>query len=351
MRSFLAAAILATAMLVNAAEPPRRPNIVIIVADDLGWNAVGYHGGFARTPNIDRIAHEGVELDRFYVCPMCSPTRAGLLTGRYAIHMGMGRAVVRPWAHYGLPTDARTLPTALADAGYKDRVAFGKWHLGHLDPKWHPLAKGFTHFIGCYNGALDYFTRERDGQIDWHNDYQDINPKGYTTDLIAADAVKFISSHKKATDPYFCYVAFTAVHDPPEAPDDYIKRYPNFPGRKGIVAAQDECMDDGIGRILKAIEDSGAKDNTLVWFLSDNGGIDVIPENNAPLRGHKLTAYEGGIRAPAAVWWPGVIEGGRKCATPVVHVDLMPTLMSGQFFAANPMRPRAMCTASKVNKA
>src|SRR5687767_12581440 len=207
-----------------AAPPTRPPNVIVIVADDLGWNMVGYHGGFARTPNIDRIARSGVELDRFYVSPMCSPTRAGLLTGRYPMRFGMARSVVRPWAKYGLPPDERTLPEALGDAGFAHRGAFGKWHLGHLAPQWHPLSQGFTEFKGCYNGAVGYFDRNRDGQTDWHSNGDDVEEKGYTTDLIADAASAFVRG-RAAAGPFFCYVAFTAPHEPFAAPEQYVAQY------------------------------------------------------------------------------------------------------------------------------
>jgi arylsulfatase B len=317
-----------------AAPPTRPPNVIVIVADDMGWNMVGYHGGFARTPNIDRIARSGVELDRFYVSPMCSPTRAGLLTGRYPMRFGMARTVVRPWAAHGLPPQERTLPEALADAGYRGRGAFGKWHLGHLAPQWHPLAQGFTHFKGCYNGAADYFTRQRDGQTDWHADWDDVQEPGYTTDLIADGAASFVTRHAREA-PFFCYVAFTAPHDPLQVPEKYLAPYAdldknpndNKPSPRQTVAAMTTCMDDGIGRILKAVEDAGIARDTLIWFLSDNGGVRGIPGTNEPLRAGKLTVYEGGVRVPAAAWWPGVIEGGRKIATPVMNIDIMPTLL------------------------
>jgi arylsulfatase B len=315
-------------------QPGRRPNVILIVADDLGWNAVGYHGGFVKTPNIDRIARSGVELDRFYVSPMCSPTRAGLLTGRYPMRYGMGRSVVRPWAKHGLPPEERTLPEALGQAGYAHRGAFGKWHLGHLAPQWHPLSQGFTEFRGCYNGAADYYTRNRDGQTDWHANWDDVEEKGYTTDLIADAAAGFVS--KRAKDgPFFCYVAFTAPHEPFAAPQEYVARYANLdddpkdgkPSEKQLLAAMTAAMDDGIGRILKSVEDAGIARDTLVVFMSDNGGIGAIPQNNAPLRAAKLTVYEGGVRVPAAAWWPGTIEGGRKIETPLINVDLMPTIL------------------------
>lgn len=177
------------------------------------------------------------------------------------------------------------------------------------------------------NGAADYFTRVRDGQPDWHVDYEDRNPEGYTTDIIADAAAAFIRGHGKGKSPFFCYVAFTAVHEPAQATQKYIQQYDDLKCEKRILAAQDTCMDNGIGRILDAIDQAGIAKNTLIWFFSDNGGIRKIPGNNAPLRGGKLTCYEGGIRTPAAVYWPGVIEGGRKLEAQVVNVDLLPTLV------------------------
>ena len=317
-----------------AVAPGRRPNVVLIVADDLGWNGVGYHGGFVRTPNIDRIARSGVELDRFYVSPMCSPTREGLMTGRYPMHFGMGRSVVRPWAKFGVPPEERTLAERLGDAGYANRGAFGKWHMGHLAPQWHPLSQGFTEFRGCYNGAANYFTRDRDGEIDWHHNWDDIDEKGYTTNLIADHAAAYVREHAK-DGPFFAYVAFTAPHEPFMAPPEYIAKYANLdddpndgkPSNKQLFAAMTDCMDDGIGRVLKAVDEAGVSRDTLVIFLSDNGGIGGIPQNNAPLRGAKLSVWEGGVRTPAAVWWPGVIEGGRKLETPVMNIDLLPTIL------------------------
>jgi arylsulfatase A-like enzyme len=326
--------LLATASAGAQQAGGRKPNVVLIVADDLGWNGVGYHGGFVRTPNIDRIARSGVELDRFYVSPMCSPTRAGLMTGRYPMHFGMGRSVVRPWAKYGLPPAERTIAEALGEAGYANRGAFGKWHLGHLAPQWHPLAQGFTEFRGCYNGAANYLTRDRDGENDWHHNWDDVEEKGYTTNLIADHAAAYVTAHAQE-GPFFAYVAFTAPHEPFAAPPEYVAKYANLdddpkddkPSDKQLLAAMIDCMDDGIGRVLKAVEEAGAAKDTLVIFMSDNGGIGRIAENNKPLRGAKLSVWEGGVRAPAAAWWPGVIEGGRKLETPVMNIDLMPTIV------------------------
>ena len=340
LAAFCAALLLAVVTTAPAPgqPPPQRPahppNVILIVADDLGWNAVGYHGGFVKTPNIDRIARSGVELDRFYVSPMCSPTRASLMTGRYPLRFGMGRSVVRPWAKFGLPPEERTLPEALAGAGYARRAAFGKWHLGHLAPEWHPLAQGFTEFKGCYNGAADYFTRVRDGEVDWHRGREPLDENGYTTDLIADAAASFVARQPKDA-PFFCYVAFTAPHDPLQAPDKYLAPYAHLdrnakdgkPSPKQLAAAMTACMDDGIGRIMTAVENAGVSRNTFVWLISDNGGVRRIPDTNAPLRAGKLTVYEGGVRVPSAVWWPGVLEGGRKITTPLAAVDVLPTVL------------------------
>jgi arylsulfatase A-like enzyme len=314
----------------------RKPNIIVIVSDDQGWNTTGYHNGFVKTPNIDRIAAQGVQLDRFYVSPMCSPTREGLATGRYPMRFGMGRSVVRPWAKWGLPPAERTLAEALGDAGYQNRGAFGKWHMGHLEQKWHPLSQGFTAFKGVYNGAADYWTRDRDGEIDWHHDRTPSDDKGYTTNLIAEAASDFVTAHAKENSPFFAYVPFSAPHDPFQAPDEYVKRYANLddtpgdgkPSDKQLYAAMIACLDDGIGKILDAVQKAGVAGNTLVWFLADNGGILKIAENNKPLREGKLTVYEGGVRTLSAVWWPGHIDGGRKIDAPIMNIDLLPTLVS-----------------------
>ncbi|HJO54687.1 MAG TPA: sulfatase-like hydrolase/transferase [Verrucomicrobiota bacterium] len=315
---------------------PKKPNIVIVVADDLGWADVGYHSDRIPTPHLDRIAREGVELDHFYVFPMCSPTRAGLMTGRYPIRFGMARAVIPPWRHFGLDPSEVTLPEALARVGYQHRGVFGKWHLGHNDTKWHPNSQGFTHFHGHYNGAIDYFDLTREGERDWHINEKASGELGYSTQLISDAASRFIVQHAGGDAPYFCYIPFNAPHSPFQAPKKYLKKFTHLAKRKvggknknlrQKVAAMVSCMDDGIGQILRAIDDSGEADDTLVWFFSDNGGVSAITDNNLPLRGNKLDVWEGGVRVPAAVRWPGGgIRGGGKISVPLSCIDVMPTL-------------------------
>ena len=317
-----------------------KPNIVILLADDLGWQDVSFHGGDIRTPNIDSLAREGVELDRFYVAPVCSPTRSGLMTGRWPIRYGVMRTVFPPWRKGGLGTSETTLADVLAKAGYKHRGVFGKWHLGHSNIKYHPLRRGFSEFLGHYNGAIDYFTHEREGELDWHTNYEPNHDKGYSTDLIADAAVRFISKRAGADAPFFCYVPFNAPHSPFQAKPEDAKPYENLPPVPGkwegeperrrdsrrILGGMIAALDRGVGRILKAVDESGERDNTLVLFFSDNGGVRGIG-SNGPLREGKATSFEGGIRVPAALRWPGRVEGGRKVTSPLAYVDVLPTVM------------------------
>ncbi|EMI18773.1 arylsulfatase B [Rhodopirellula maiorica SM1] len=313
----------------------QQPNIVVLLADDLGWNAVGYHNDEFQTANIDSIASNGLELDRFYVAPMCSPTRAGFMTGRYPIRFGLARAVIPPQRDFGLPPSETTIGEMLGQFGYEHRAVFGKWHLGHRRAKWHPLAQGFTHFHGHYNGAIDYFELTREETRDWHVGYEPSDEQGYATDLIADAAADWITRQAKADSPYFCYVPFNAPHSPFQAPDEAIAKYGSLSGDaskseeyREIYKAMIGRMDEGIGQILDAIESSGEADNTIVWFFSDNGGVSNLKNLNTPLRGAKLTVYDGGIRVPACVRWPAKIQPGRKSEFICGYIDLLPTLVS-----------------------
>jgi arylsulfatase B len=202
-----------------------KPNIVIIVADDLGYADVGFNGGkIIHTPNLDRLAAGGINLTDFHACPMCSPTRAGLLTGRWPLRFGIMRSVVPPWSTNGVPAGEKTLQELLAPAGYKQRAIVGKWHLGHARKEFLPLAKGFTFFYGHYNGAIDYFDHTREGEVDWHRDGRTVVEEGYSTDLLAAEAARFI---KKAPtgEPWLLYLPFNAPHEPLEAKPEDLARY------------------------------------------------------------------------------------------------------------------------------
>jgi arylsulfatase B len=306
-----------------------KPNIIVIVADDLGWNAIGYHNNEVRTANIDkRICDAGVDMDNFYSSPMCSPARAGLMTGRYPIRFGCARAVIPPWRDHGVPTDEVFMPEVLAQAGYEQRAMIGKWHMGHNRRKWLPLERGFTEFYGHFNGAIDYYTHKREGELDWHKGYESCFDEGYSTDLIAEETVDFIRRNSGSKDPFFCYTAFNAPHGPFQAPQKYIDQYAHIEDNtKRTYFAMITAMDDGIGRILDTVDEEGISENTIIWFFSDNGGWDVIDRVNYPLRGGKLTTFDGGVRVVSCVRFPGTFPAGTKIGFRTAFIDLLPTFM------------------------
>ncbi len=305
----------------------RRPNIVYILADDLGWGDVGFHGSEIKTPNIDRLATAGARLEQFYVQPVCSPTRAGLMTGRYPIRHGLQVGVVRPWAQYGLPLEERTLPQALKEAGYETAIV-GKWHLGHFEPAYLPTRRGFDHQYGHYNGALDYFTHIRDGGFDWHRDDKVSRDEGYTTFLNAREAARLITEHN-VSKPLFLYVPFNAVHAPHQVPEKYKEPYAQLKEPRRTYAGMVAAMDEAIGTIIAALENKGLRQNTLIIFSSDNGGpAPGRVTSNGPLRAGKGTLYEGGTRVAAFATWDGRIKPGSIVNEPLHIVDWYPTLLN-----------------------
>lgn len=317
--------------------PPARPHIVYIVADDLGWKDVGFHGSDIKTPNIDRLAQDGARLEQFYVQPMCTPTRAALLTGRYPCRYGLQTLVIPTPSKYGLPTDERLLPEALKDVGYKT-VMVGKWHLGHADRKYWPRQRGFDYHYGSMVGEVDYFTHSSANVRDWYRDDRSVREQGYVTQLWGADAVAQINAHNSKA-PLFLYLAFTAPHSPYQAPKEYIDKYRHIedPTRRAY-AAMITCMDDEIGKVVSALEKRQMRKNTLIVFMSDNGGNETalfagdadvsnlkLPAENGPYRGGKGTLYEGGTRVAALANWPGHIKPGE--VNGMMHVvDIFPTL-------------------------
>jgi arylsulfatase A-like enzyme len=309
------------------AQDAPRPNIIYFLADDLGWADVGWHGGDIQTPHLDRLVQGGAKLEQFYVQPVCSPTRAALLTGRYPMRQGLQVGVVRPWAQYGLPLEERTLPQALREAGYFTAIC-GKWHLGHHRPEYLPTRRGFDHQYGHYNGALDYFTHERDGGHDWHRNDRENRDEGYTTILIGDEAVRLIEG-QDASRPLFLYVAFNAPHTPLQAPEEYLKLYAHITDQKRrTFAAMVHCLDEQVGRVVAAVERRGLTKNTLFLFSSDNGGPVTLGATNGKLRGQKGTLYEGGVRVPAFAHWAGRIPPGTVVNVPLHIVDWFPTLVN-----------------------
>ena len=323
---YTAAALLAVGSAVRAADA--KPNVVFILADDLGRADCGFMGGAEiKTPHLDKLAKTGAVLDAFYVQPVCSPTRAALMTGRYPMRHGLQVGVVRPWAQYGLPLDERTLPSALKEAGYATAIV-GKWHLGHFAPEYLPTRRGFDHQYGHYNGALDYFTHVRDGGFDWHRDDKVCRDEGYSTHLIAKDAVQFVKD-TAGKKPFFLYVPFNAVHAPHQVPAEYTKPYAGtLKGERLKYAGMLAAMDEAVGQIVDAVEKAGVRKDTLFVFSSDNGGPQPgVVTDNGKFRAGKGTLYEGGVRVAAFAAWDGHIRPGVTISEPLHVVDWYPTLL------------------------
>ena len=349
--SLLAIAVTACS---NQENNDQKPNIIIIMADDLGWNDVGFHGSEIKTPNLDQLASQSLELKRLYSAPVCSPTRAGAITGMYPDRFNLRNHVYSPLHLGSIPENELFLPEMLAEEGYKERAAFGKWHLGHSHYIHHPNSRGFTYFYGHYNGAIDYFTHKRNAELDWHVNNEPNFDKGYSTDLIGEEAVKFIEN-ASGDAPFFAYVAFNAPHSPMQAKEEDLKMYGYDPdkenedypvggsrsgeremdiyGMKGrgntlrqTFSAMVTSMDRSIGNILEAVEEKGIEENTFIWFLSDNGGVYRFGGNNYPLRGAKHTEWEGGVRVVSLVKWPGVTEPGSSTDELIAYFDVFPTI-------------------------
>jgi arylsulfatase A-like enzyme len=299
------------------------PNIVFFLIDDLGFADCGFNGGKEiRTPQIDKLASEGTILDAHYVQPVCSPTRAALMTGRYAIRTGV-YTIVRPHAAWGLPLQERTLANALKEAGYATHVV-GKWHLGEFEPAYQPLARGFDHHYGHYFGAIDYYTHLRDGDLDWYRDGVRLNEEGYSTHLLAKEACRIIDEKDKAK-PLFLYVPFNGVHSPMQVPESYLEPYGQLQGSRRSLAGMLAAVDEAIGQIVAALEKNNLRQETLIVFSSDNGG--PRPGDNTPWRNYKGTIYEGGVRAAAFANWPGHIPAGVRNREPMHIIDWYPTLI------------------------
>lgn len=336
----------------TASTKGSRPNIVFVLADDMGWAQPGFNGGKAKlTPNMDSLAAEGMRLNEFYTHSVCAPTRAAFLTGRYAFrtwsdwrsedfgkpsylaklglelaHNERGEPTRRIHA---LDTEERTVAEALQESGYFTAL-LGKWHLGEWLPEHLPMGQGFEHQYGHYAWGIDYYSKTivhnapaRYAVYDWHRNQKPIQEDGYTTDLIAAEAERVIAARKSDDRPFFMYVAFNAVHGPLNTP-------PGFDGdQEDPMAIRDamlESLDTALGRIHAAIDEHGFRDNTLFIFANDNGP--VLEEMSKPFRGTKNTTFEGGVRQPAIVRWPGHTQPGATKDGMMFIADFFPTFIS-----------------------
>lgn len=336
-------ALLCSLLPSSDASAADKPNILLIVADDLGWSDVGWHGGFGKTPVMDKLVREGVELDQHYVQPVCTPTRTALMSGRYPGRFGP--QAMAPSNLRAMPLGTVTLASALKSAGYNTHQT-GKWHLG-ARPEWIPNNYGFDTSYGTLTGAADPWTHKyRKGspyEDTWHRDGKLFYEEGNATELVAAEALKHIEAKK---GPWFVYVPFHAVHTPVDAPDEYRKLYagvafhadPKKQDSRLRMAAMVSQIDAKIGQFIAALDKTGQRENTLVIFTSDNGGIESLANNyvgkvphsplnseNDPLRGQKNTLYEGGTRVCAFASWPGTLKQ-QKYSRPMHAVDWFPTI-------------------------
>lgn len=325
-RSALTTAFLATLCAAVAAAADERPNIVFILADDLGSHDVGWRGGKLPTPQLDRLARGGASLEQFYVQPVCTPTRTCLMTGRYPMRCGLQVGVIRPQAQYGLPLAERTLAAALRDAGYATAIT-GKWHLGSFDEAYWPGRRGFDRSYGHLFGAIDYHTHRRDGKLDWYRDGKSLEESGYSTHLLAREAVDVIRRHDSAK-PLFLYVPFNAVHAPHQVPASYKEPFSQLPEPRRTYAGMLAALDEAVGQIISALDEKKLRERTLIVFSSDNGGPQPGKvTDNGPLRAGKGTLYEGGVRVCAFAHWPAKIPAGTKVEQPLHMVDWYPTLL------------------------
>ena len=334
----------ATSVAAQRRQPdPQRPNVVLIITDDVGYGDIGSYGApDIKTPHIDRLAKEGVRLTDFYAAPQCTPTRAALMTGRYQQRVLLERALGTDPAALdrGLTATGRSLPRLLKNNGYATGL-IGKWHLGYK-PEFGPNAHGFDYFFGFLAGFIDFYTHTRgDGHADLFENTMPVHEDGYMTDLITARAVRFIE--QRAAEPFFLEVAYNAAHWPFQPPDHFSKAADNgaFQGpadanpatRKDYIAML-ERADAGVGQILGKLDALGLTRNTLVIFTNDNGGEWL--SRNAPLFHRKDTLWEGGIRVPAIFRWPGRLPAGKTSVQPGITMDLTVSILAATNSAVPP---------------
>jgi arylsulfatase A-like enzyme len=310
-----------------------RSNIVCILVDDLGYGDLSSYGADdLQSPNIDRLITSGMRFDNFYAnCPVCSPTRASLLTGRYPELVGVPGVIrTHPENSWGeLTRDAVLLPGVLRRAGYRTAIV-GKWHLGLTAPN-RPQDRGFDLFHGYLGDMMDdYYKHRRHGINYMRMNDKEIDPPGHATDLFTEWSCDYLRAQRDSDAPFFLYLAYNAPHTPIQPPEDWLKRIrqrePDITPKRAALVALIEHMDEGIGQVMETLRETGLAKNTLVIFTSDNGGQSNVGANNGPLRDGKQSMYEGGLKVPFGAVWPGHIAAGTRSPATAMTIDLFPTI-------------------------
>ncbi len=333
--SLLIAFLLCVPWTTNSAA--EKPNILLIVSDDHGWGDVGVNGcKDIPTPHLDSISRNGVRFTSGYVSgPYCSPTRAGLMTGRYQTRFGHefnpGPAPAA-LKSFGLSLNESTLPAKLKAAGYATGMV-GKWHLGY-EPEFHPLSRGFDEFFGFLGGAHSYVNAAADNANPIMRGRQSVAELEYLTDAFRREAVAFVEKHAKQS--WFLYLPFNAVHGPMDGAARYNHRFADLTGGRKTYATMLTAMDEAIGAVLAKIRELGQEENTLVLFTADNGGPLGNSSSNGPLRGHKAQTWEGGIRVPFMAQWKNTLPAGKVYDQPVIQLDFHTTALAAAGVSPNP---------------
>ena len=331
--------IVASLLVVLAAttvksQDASRPNIVLILADDLGYGDLSSYGAQdLRSPHVDGLVARGMRFDHFYAnSSVCSPTRAALLSGRYQALVGVPGVVrTHPENSWGYLTRSSVmLPRVLREAGYSTAMV-GKWHLGLEAPN-RPIDRGFDHFRGFLGDMMDdYYKHRRHGINYMRAGAEEIDPEGHATDLFSTWAAEYVATRRDQQQPFFLYLAYNAPHTPIQPPADWLarvqEREPEMSEKRARLVALIEHMDHGIGQVLKALDDAGHTDDTLVVFSSDNGGQLNVGANNGNLRDGKQSMYEGGLRVPTVVTWPKRVAAGSRSDRVLLSMDIFPTLV------------------------
>ena len=310
-----------------------KPNILMFVIDDLGWNDTSYKGSDIKTPTIDKFANEGIRLQQYYVQRVCSPTRSAIMTGRYPYHIGLAKSITANGHPFGVPLNQTTIANELKKGGYATHCV-GKWHLGMFKWEYTPTYKGFDTFYGYYDGAEDYYKHTVQGGIDFRNNTMPVTSENgsYSTFLFTEAIERVIADHNVEKGPFFIYGAYQAVHEPLEVPDNYI----NDPAcqsipydSRRIFCGMLQAADEGIANITTRLKERNLLDDTIIIFTTDNGGQTAYGSSNWPLRGNKATMFEGGVRGTGFVWGsklPKLNYDNHQ----LIHVsDWLPTIVEG----------------------